>query len=562
MRRAFLFAGSLALLLSASLAWADDPIPGQIMIDIKHEYLPIDPTPNAQGIMMTGLASIDSINVEYQVHTFDKITDDSWSATKGFYFLKFPASRGISEVYASYSSDEHLHLVGYTGRRRCHEVVPRDYYFSEQWGLRKMKCPEAWRYTSGVREIIIQIIDGGTDYGHPDLVHNIWQNSEPWPYGEDADGDGVTIEWDPIEKRWVLDPGDGDHYDDDGNGYVSDLVGWDFRDHDRDPKTQLVLDQEPWHDHGSKTAGTAAACTDNRIGLDEAMYNICDGDTNSVAGTSWFSRIMIARVGDHYGNFDDQAIEAIHYGRNKGANIISMSWGGPQDNELLHAAIDSAYAEGILLVAAAGNYIYDSLQYPAAYENVIGVAATDSNDVKESYSNYDYWVDLCAPGGNKSPSWGWHPWPYCYAKWSGTSCSTPFVAGVAALVWSCDRSATNDEVRNALEETADEICHLPGNQGQPWCYPFNRLGHGRVNALEAVKVFRPFPPPPGDCNHNDLVDFGDPVYILNYCFHDGPPPDPYCIGDVTDNGIVDFGDAIYLLNYLTKGGPPPQNGCD
>jgi subtilisin family serine protease len=560
-RRVSLCVGSLIVLISLCTAWADDPIPGQIMIDIKHEYLPINPTPNGQGIMMTGLTSIDSINAEYGVHTFDKITDNSWSATKGFYFLKFPTTRDISEVHASYSSDEHIHLVGYTGRRKCQGVVPQDYYFSEQWGLRKMKCPDAWRYTSGVRDVIIQIIDGGTDYGHPDLVHNIWQNSQPWPYGEDADEDGHTIEWDPINNEWILDEGDLDGYDDDYNGLPDDLVGWDFRDWDGDPKSEFVLDLNPWHDHGNKTAGTAAACTDNRIGLDEATGKICDNDTNSVAGTSWFSRVMTARVGDYYGNIDDQAIQAIQYGRNKGAKIISMSWSGPVDNALLHAQIDSAYNESILLIGAAGNYVYDVPEYPAAYENVIAVAATDSNDIKESYSNYGNWLDLCAPGENKSPSWA-QKWPYCYARWSGTSCSTPFVAGLAALVWSCNRNASNSEVRNALESTANYICNLPGNQGQPWCYPFNKLGHGRVNAWDAVKVFRPVPPPPGDANSDMVVGAGDVVCLLSYIFRNGPPPDPWCVGDVTDDGIIDAEDVTYLLAYIFQGGPPPQDGCD
>jgi subtilisin family serine protease len=202
MRKLFLLCILAVLLLVLGQSIVEGAIPGQLMIDIKHEYLPIYPAPNGQGIIMTGLASIDSLNVLYQVHTFDKLTDDSWSATKGFYFLKFPESRELSETYSSYSSDDHVNLVGYTGYREP-DVTPSDYYFPQQWGLTKIKCPEAWRHTNGSRSIIIQIIDGGTDYGHPDLVRNIWQN-----LGEDTDGDGHTIEWDPAQNRWVLDPGD------------------------------------------------------------------------------------------------------------------------------------------------------------------------------------------------------------------------------------------------------------------------------------------------------------------------------------------------------------------
>ena len=130
------------------------------------------------------------------------------------------------------------------------------------------------------------------------------------------------------------------------------------------------------------------------------------------------------------------------------------------------------------------------------------------------------------------------------------------------MVWSCNRDATNADVRDALEDEADDICNLPGNQGQPWCYPFNKLGHGRVNAWEAVKVFRPVPPPPGDCNSDLEVTAGDVVYLISYIYRNGPPPDPLCVGDVNDDDLIDAADVVYLIDYLFHGGPPPQDGCD
>ncbi|MGB2990671.1 MAG: S8 family serine peptidase, partial [Candidatus Zixiibacteriota bacterium] len=458
MRKVSFLIGVLILFVVFSAASADEPVPGQIMIDIKHEYLPISPVPTEQGIMITGIASVDSLNALYQVHSFEKITDDSWSATKGFYVLRFPDSLDVDLVHSSYSTDIHIHLAGLTGFRYP-DVTPGDYYFPQQWGLSKMKCPEAWRHTNGSSSIIIQIIDGGTDYGHPDLVHNIWQN-----LGEDADGDGHTIEWDPAQNKWVLDPGDVNGSDGDGNYYCDDLVGFDFR----DPPcgTGYGFDPQPtppepplwlWGDHGDKTAGTAAAVTDNRISLDEANW-ICYYDTNSVAGTSWFSKIMIARVGDPPEQTDEQAVKAIHYARNNGAKIINMSWSGLIDDQALHAALDSAYAEGLLLVASAGAQSDSIRLYPAAYPNVIAVAGTESNDVKATNSNYGTWVDICAPYRNvapdraDSPNFDYYCYDTCFA---GTSASAPFVAGVAAMVWTCNLNATNAEVRAALEDSAD-----------------------------------------------------------------------------------------------------------
>jgi hypothetical protein len=180
---------------------------------------------------------------------------------------------------------------------------------------------------------------------------------------------------------------------------------------------------------------------------------------------------------------------------------------------------------------------------------VIAVAATNINDVKESYSNYGTWVDICAPGWNYStgrePKW----WRYCYSGMGGTSTAAPFVAGVAALVWSCNTSATNAEVRAAIETTAVNIDGLnPGYAGL--------LGYGRVDALEAVKVFRPTPPPPGDCNADLVVGLGDLVYLTRYVYLGGPPPDPLCVGDVNDDGVIDVGDVVYFVNYQYRGGPP------
>ena len=547
MRKVSFLVGVIVLFVVFSAASADGPVPGQIMIDVKHEYLPITPTVNGQGKMVTGLASVDSLNAFYQVHTFEKITDDSWSATKGFYVLRFPDSVDVNLVHSSYSADVHIHLAGLTGFPHP-AVVPSDQYFSGQWGLSKMKCPEAWRHTNGSSEIIIMILDGGTDYGHPDLVHNIWQN-----LGEDADGDGHTIEWNTSKNRWTLDPGDSNEVDDDGNNYTDDLVGWDFYWHDGDPQPDEMW---PWLDHGDLTAGTAAAVTNNRISPTEAT-KICDDDTNSVAGTTWFSKIMIAKCGGPYtGTFETKAVQAIHYARNKGARIISIQWASTVDNEVLHATLDSAYNEGILLIASAGNQYWDRPYYPAAHSSVMGVAGTDSADVKEEDSNWGTWVDICAPWTNVTPSRDTANWAkYCYLTRSGTSISAPFVAGVAALVWSCNIYATNVEVRAALEDSADTIDHLnPGYEGL--------LGAGRVNALRAVRAFRPDPPPPGDANTDWTINVGDVVYLVTYIYKAGPPPDPWCVGDANDDGLVDVGDVVYLVNYLYHQGPPPLDGCD
>ncbi len=534
--------GFIVLFAVFTTTHAQDFVPGQIMIDIKDEYLPITPTPNGDSIIVTGLASIDSLNALYEVYAFEKLVNDSVGVSKGFYLLKFPDSLDVNQVLSSYLGDIHVNMGSLNYIRQPFSVTPSDSYYVEQWGLRKMQCSDAWRYALGSSSIIIQIIDGGTDYGHPDLVHNIWQN-----LGEDVDGDGHTIEWDPAENEWVLDPGDDNDDDDDGNDYDDDLVGWDFMYWDNDPNPSGPLG---WGDHGDKTAGTAAAVTDNWISVEEATP-VCDHQRGTVAGTSWFSKIMIARIWD-----DVNAINAIHYGMNNGAKIINMSWGHTGDNPMLHAKLDEAWDAGLVLIAAAGNDSNETPQYPAAYSSVIAVAATDSNDVKKDYSSYGTWVDICAPTDNWSPSWG-HKWPYCYSKLGGTSCSAPFVSGVAALVWTCYPESSNVAIRNTLINSTDNIYGIPGN------YPYiGKLGSGRANAYNAVRYYGAQPRPSGDCNGDRVVDIADVVFLSNYLFGGGPPPNPMCIGDVTDDGVVNVADIVYLVAYLFEGGAPPMDGCD
>jgi subtilisin family serine protease len=545
----FLF-GVIVLVALFTSGSAQDFVHGQIMIDIKHEYLPLTPTPKGEDIIITGLPSIDSLNALYEVYAFEKLANDSLGVSKGFYLLKFPDSLDVNQVLSSYLADIHVNMGSLNYIRETHGITPSDYYYPEQWGLRKMECPGAWKYSLGSSSIIIQIIDGGTDYGHPDLVRNIWQN-----LGEDSDGDGHTIEWDPAQNRWVLDPGDFHFYptDDDFNGYPDDLVGFDFLSWDGDPDCHDS--PYPWLDHGDLTAGTAAAMTDNWISLDEAEW-ICyhwSADT-SVVGTSWFSKIMIARfLGE-----DAHAINAIHYGMMEGAKIISMSWGSPNHNAMLQAKLDQAWGYGLLLIASAGNSYGEDILYPAAYENVIAVAATDTFDVKTDYSTYGTWVDICAPGSNKSPDRDNKWWDYyCYENWGGTSCSAPFVSGVAALVWTCYPESSNVAIRNALINSADDIYGIPEN------YPYiGKLGSGRANAYNAVRYYGAQPRPSGDCTGDGVVDVSDAVFLTAYLFQDGPPPNPLCIADTNDDGEVNIADAVCLVVYFFQGGPAPMDGCD
>ncbi|WP_022737151.1 S8 family peptidase [Laceyella sacchari] len=224
--------------------------------------------------------------------------------------------------------------------------------------------------------------------------------------------------------------------------------GKDFIDNDNDPMDE--------NSHGTHCAGIAAAKTNNGEGI---------------AGMAPEVTILAERVLDANGSGTwDSVANGITHAADAGAQVISLSLGGPQSSQTLENAVKYAASKGAVIVAAAGNESTSAPSYPGRYDEAIAVAATDQNDKKASFSNYGDWVDVAAPGVNilsTVPGGG-------YAAMSGTSMATPLVAGEAALLASQGKSAS--EIRQAIEGTADKI----SGTGTYWA-------HGRINAANAVK---------------------------------------------------------------------------
>ncbi len=254
----------------------------------------------------------------------------------------------------------------------------------------------------------------------------------------------VTLS-DPSVKIAVIDTGvDYNHPDLDGKV----LQGYDFVDDDND-----AIDE---NEHGTHVAGIAAANTDNGEGI---------------TGMAPKASILPVRVldADGSGTLDDVA-QGIRYAADQGAQVINLSLGGKIGSKTLEAAVNYAWEQGSVVVAAAGNESTPLPSYPAYYENAIAVAATDENDAIAYFSNYGLWVDIAAPGvdiHSTIPNGG-------YASYSGTSMASPLVAGVAGLLAAQGKSA--EQIRTALEETADEVTGT--------CILFQ---NGRLNAANAVK---------------------------------------------------------------------------
>lgn len=366
--------------------------------------------------------------------------------------------------------------------RKMYEV-PNDPLWNSQYNLQLLQVDSARGIHTGDSSIAIAIIDGGVNYLHEDLGADIWFNSS-----EDLDGDGL------------LSPADIDSIDNDNNGFVDDVIGWDFvhlPGQGFPGEDDSLADNDPmdFGGHGTHCAGDAAAVTDNSVGI---------------ASTGGDSRIMCIRAGMTASNgfgYIYYSVEGIYYAANNGAKVISMSYGGDTPSSTEQLAIDYAYAQGLICVAAAGNDDSNAVQYPANYNHVVAVAATDAQDHKADFSNYGSWVDLCAPGvGILSTiiSGG-------YGNQGGTSMSTPIVAGLAGLTTAMFPHYTNDEIVNRMLTSCDNIDSLNTQYA-------GQLGAGRVNAYKTLdKVVRLFSLAILDSavgNNNARLDYGETADLI------------------------------------------------
>jgi len=306
---------------------------------------------------------------------------------------------------------------------------PNDTHYDRQWNLDRVQAPEAWEITRGDPSMPIAIIDTGIDLSHPDLLGKLWVNPEEIP------GNGM---------------------DDDGNGYVDDVHGYDFVNDDSEPADDYGMG------HGTHVAGIAAAATDNGLG---------------VAGMAPTNPLMALKVlnssGD--GSYFDVA-RAIDYAYAQGARVMNLSLAGPEDSLVLHEAVQTATTAGALIVAAAGNDPGDNPPfYPAAYDEVLAVGATTSNDEIADLSAHHPYVGVAAPGINIYSTYRGGGYGYM----SGTSMATPHASGLAALLWAAAPTLAREEVVGQITQSAEDL----GAPGKDDYY-----GWGRINAHAALRA--------------------------------------------------------------------------
>jgi subtilisin family serine protease len=332
-------------------------------------------------------------------------------------------------------------------------LIPNDPYFSSSgtwgqayddlWGIKKIGSPAAWDKTAGAG-VIVAVVDTGIDYNHPDIAANIWINTGEIP------NNGI---------------------DDDGNGYIDDVRGWDFigSTYTNPQQGNNPIDH---FGHGTHVAGTIAAVGNNGIG---------------VIGVAWQAQVMAVKGLDDNGNGLESTLgPAIMYAANNGADVISNSWAGTGTSQTIADAVNYAHNLGAVIVAAAGNNTDDARNYfPGNLWDAITVAATDHYDNPAYFSNYGSKIDVGAPGVDilslraAGTSMG-TPVDANYTRADGTSMATPHVSGLAALILAEHPDYSNEDVRQAIRVSAYEPSGIPG---------FNpNYGYGRINAAGAVGV--------------------------------------------------------------------------
>jgi thermitase len=412
-------------------------------------------------------------------------------------------SKNVGEAVSAYARDGR---VDFAEPDFIAAALVDDSFFDNQWGLNNtgqttcntagdictsgspdadVDALEAWSITTGSPEVKIAILDSGIDQNHPDLMGKIALNNNF-----------------------------------SGSDTVDDLYG-----------------------HGTHVAGIAAAQTNNSLG---------------VAGVGYQSQLMNGKVlgDDGYGAYSWIAA-GIVWAADNGADVINLSLGGNFRSATLESAVNYAWGKGALIVAAAGNAANPSKTYPAYYQNCISVAATDNTDAKASFSSYGSWVDVAAPGENIYSTFPNHAF-YLQTEYgrsnnydfgSGTSMSTPHVAGITALVWAAEPGLSNEEVRDRIEQTADAI---PGT-GRYWIW-------GRVNACNAVGgncsvVVPPPTPTPTSEPSPEPSPTPQPDACSAYCFKgvcDGQchpvkdlPGCPDCLASEESIGLVDLASSCF-----------------
>ncbi|MCY4225936.1 MAG: S8 family serine peptidase [Bacteroidetes bacterium] len=445
-------------------------------------------------VTKTGLHGFDDKASQYGVYSITRMYPfldylesthtiaKNLSALQRTYYVHYHADVAPNQIAGDFMKEEG---VTYAEPVHVHQIIedhqgeePDDPFYDQQGYLNHLRLPEAWELIKGeerLSDVVIAIVDTGTEWNHEDLLANQWVN---------------------------VDEVAGNNIDDDQNGFVDDIRGVNFCDQDvlnHDPG--VINDQNSGGYHGTAVAGVASAVRDNGIGI---------------AGAAWNAQLMHIKV-DCAPFEQDYFYEGVLYAAMNGADIINASWGKTdfvpvEPSRSIAETLDLATDLGSLVIASAGNRSFDSKDfphYPARYSRVLSVGSTERDSRRLArFSAYGKTVDVFAPGVNIIAT----DLQNRYFARNGTSYSAPLVAGIAALTKARFPEMTADGLREHLRHSSENIDD--DNLG----YLHGRLGRGFINAYTSLQP----PQFPGirvrkwswsDDDGDRQIDSGDEVTI-------------------------------------------------
>lgn len=387
-------------------------------------------------LVSTGIARLDRINKRFAAisieaihkrHVRRNIKAAAKEQHAGFFLLRFSSQQNIHDVLEQYRAAPEVINVQpnyiYTP-----DLVPDDELYSSQSSHYFSRAESGWDVTTGSSDVVIAVIGTGVERSHPDLSANMWTNQNE------------------IAENGI---------DDDANGFIDDIGGWDFSENNNDVT--------PTNSHETEVAGVIGAVGNN---------------TQGIAGVMWNSAIMPLKVS----YTSAQVAQAIDYAESNGAKVINMSFGSYDINKygndtVVELSVNSAFSNGAVLVATAGNDSVDTKRFPAALDNVIAVAASELEQVggyekRASFSNYGSWINVSAHGWEVVTT----TTGSAYRYESGTSFAAPYVSGLAGLLFSKDPTLTPTDVWLRIEYAADSID------------PDYFIGTGRVNVEASLNL--------------------------------------------------------------------------
>lgn len=429
----------------------------QIILKLKNETASFSKSLYNQKII--GNNKIDSVTQKFNAVEIKK-QSTGIKSKQNIYIIRFPQGTNIQQVIDEYYKTGEIEYAepDYKGSGSGTQgITPNDQYYFRQWGLKNdgtfslspsiagadIDMENAWSIEQGDSNIVVGIIDSGTKLDHPEFTGRIWTNYYEIP------NNGI---------------------DDDNNGYIDDVKGWDFANNDNDPTDDFG--------HGTNVAGIIGANGNNSIGY---------------AGVDWNCKLMILKGLDNtnYGYYSWWA-DAINYAVDNGAKVINMSLGGTGTSTTLQNAITYALNNNVVVVVSMGNTNSNTVYYPAGFTGVIAVGSTNSNDTRSnpffwsatSGSNYGSHISVVAPG-NYSYGLEYQSNTNYDTYWGGTSQATPYVTGLASLLLAQDPSRTPVQIKSIIETTAEDQVGNLSEDTPGWDQYY---GYGRINAFNALSV--------------------------------------------------------------------------